>query len=232
MTKKVKLLTLVVFITTNVLFGQKISNIDFDLIKSQIQDSTSTFYYPVLIKKFLDLDTTITDKEFCFIYYGNVYFDKYNPYGTGKNEDEFIELYNLGMFKEAIPIGQRTLIDSPVNLRILYKMLVCYHKLGDKVTAKKYANLYFGLLNEIYKSGDGNSIETAYVVVKVNDEYQILNDLGLESKGQALLNGPTDRLTIDTKSQKKVKGKKKITELYFNVAKPFGHMSKQLRKKE
>jgi hypothetical protein len=231
--KKFKLLTLVVFCTTNFLFGQKISNIDFDLIKSQTQDTTSTFYYPVLIQKFLQFDTTLTDKEFCYIYYGNVFTDKYNPYGTGEDEKKFMEFYKQEKFQEAIPFGLNTLIDNPVNLKILYKMLVCYHKLGDKITAKKYANLYFGLLNEIYKSGDGKSIETAFVVIKVNDEYQVLNDLELQSKGQALLsNGPTDRLSIDTKNQKKVKGRKKISELYFNVAKPFEHMSNQFKKSE
>jgi hypothetical protein len=232
MKKTIIMLMLFLFSTTNILFGQKISNIDFDYIKSNTQDSTSAFYYPVLIQKFLQLDTTLTDKEFCFIYYGNVYTDMYNPYGIGENEKMFVELYKEEKFQEAIPFGQNTLIENPVNLNVLYRMLFCYHKLGEKTTAKKYATLYFGLLNEIHKSGDGESIETAYVVVKVIDEYRIMHNLGLQSKGQALLRGPTDRITINTKNQKKVKGKKKISELYFNVAKPLEHMLKEFREKE
>lgn len=231
--KKINLLILVILSTTNLLFGQKISNIDFDLINLQTQDSTSTFYYPVLIQKFLQFDTTLTDKEFCFIYYGNVVTDRYNPYGTSEDEEKFMELYKQEKFKEAIPYGQNTLLNNPVDLKMLYKMLVCYHSLGDKTTANKYANLYFGLLNEIYKSGDGKSIETALVVIKVDDEYQILNDLELQSKGQALLpKGPTDRLSINTKNQKKEKGREKISELYFNVSKPFEYISKQFKKSE
>lgn len=231
-TKAIKSLLFFTFCTTNVLLGQKISNIDFDLIKSHTQDSTSSFYYPLLIQRFLQFDTTLTEKEFCFIYYGNVFKDNYNPYGTGEDEEKFIQLFRQKNIQEAIPFGQKALIDNPVNLNILYKMLICFHNMGDKTTARKYANLYYGLLEEIYKSGDGRKIESAYVVIKVSDEYQILNDLELESTGQALLKGETDRLTINTKGQKKVKGRKKISELYFNVSKPFEHMSKQFKMSE
>lgn len=235
MMKKIKLLILVVFCTTNFLFGQKISNIDFDLIKSQVKDSTSSFYYPVLIQRFLQFDTTLTEQEFCYIYYGNVFADYYDPYGTGENEEKFLEIYEQEKFLEAIPFGEKTLIENPVNLKILLKMLTCYYSLADSTTTKKYANLYFGLLDEIFKSGDGKSIETAYVVNKVNDEYQMLFVLNLQCNGQVLLMeypGPTDKLIIKTKGQKRVKGRKKISKIYFNVAKPFEHMSKQNRESE
>jgi len=231
MIKKLKLLTLVVFSTTNILFGQTISNIDFDLIKSKTQDSTSTYYYPLLLERFLQFDTTLTDKEFSMIYYGNVFHPKYNPYGSGEHEDKFMEKFNKEKFREAIPLGEKELFDNPVNLKVLYRMLVCYHKLGDKTTAKKYANLYFGLLDEIYKSGNGKSIKTAYVVIKVSDEYVILSDLKLTRKKQRLV-GDTDILTIETKGQKPIKGKKKIKELYFNVTKPLDYLQEQFRKKE
>jgi len=157
----------------------------------------------------------------------------YSPYGKGENERKFLEVYNQEKYHDAIPLGQKALLDNPVNLNVLFKLLVCYHSKGYKTTTKKYARLYFGLLNEIYKSGDGRSIATAYVVIKVNDEYQILGDLELQSIGQTLLpEGPTDKITIDTKNQKKVRGQKKISELYFNVAKPMEHLSRQFKKKE
>lgn len=232
MTKKLKLLTLVVFATTNILFGQKISNIDFDLIKSQTQDSTSIYYYPVLIERFLQFDTTLTDREFCMIYYGNVFTDKYNPYGTGENEEKFMELYKQKKYQDAIPFGQNALIDNPVNLKIIFKMLVCFHVLEDKLTAKKYAQLYFGLLDEIYKSGNGQNIKSAYVVIKVEDEYEILSDLELIMKRQALVDGPTDILTIETKGQKPKRGEKKIKQLYFNVNKPFSSLRQQFKDKD
>lgn len=233
MKKRISLFCFILVTTTGLLFGQQLSNINFDEIQSQTQDSSSPFYYPLLIQRFLQFDTTLTERDFKFIYYGNVYTDKYTPYGTKEDEKKFTELYKKEKYQEAIPLGQKALLENAVNLNVLYKLLVCFHALGDKATAQQYANLYFGLLGEIYRSGDGESVETAYVVIKINDEYQLLNELELQSVGQSLLaKGPTDLLTIDTKNQKKVKGKKKIKELYFNVAKPFGHMAKQFKKSE
>ena len=66
--------------------------------------------------------------------------------------------------------------------------------------ARKYAHLFFGMLNAIMVSGDGRSVESAYVVLKVADEYMVLNDMNLTSSGQALV-GMTDKLTIETKGQ-------------------------------
>lgn len=229
MNRQIKWILLVVLTTTSPLFGQKISNIDFDNIKSQTQDSTSIYYYPVLIQRFMQFDTTLTGKEFSMIYYGNVFTDKYNPYGSGKNVDKFMKLYMGKKFKEAIPYGEKALADNPVNLKILFKVLVCFHSLGDKSIAKKYAKLYYGLLNEIYKSGDGKNFESAYVVTNVADEYEILADLELTSIGQALIDD-TDVLTLDTTGQEN--SDKKIEKLYFNVSQSLNYLSREFKQKD
>lgn len=210
-------------------YGQKISNIDFDFIKTKIQDSSSTLFYPLLIERFINADTTLTEKEIELIYYGNVFSESYKPYSTSEAEKKFMELYRQEKYKEAIPFGEEVLKENPINLKISFKMLVCYNVLGDKTTAKHYANRYFPLLDCIYYSGDGKSIQTAFVVLKVPDEYEILSSLELQSKGQALV-GDTDVLTIDKKNQKAEKGKKKISSLYFNVSKPLDHLQKEFSK--
>lgn len=105
-------------------------------------------------------------------------------------------------------------------------MLVCHTTLGDKKTAKTYANKYFSLLDAIYSSGDGRSIETAYVVIKVADEYELLADLKLSCTKQALIED-TDLLTISTQNQKE---EPKITELYFNVSKPLDYLAQEFKK--
>lgn len=228
---KTKLVSALLLSLTISLFGysQQVSNINFDEIKSHIQDPTSSYYYPYLEDRILQNDTTLTYEDYKHLYYGNAYSENYDPYGSSATEKEFNDLYSKELFSEAIPIGKNVLQENPINLKTLYRMLVCYHVLEMKDSARLYANHYFAMLDVIYTSGDGKSIATAYVVLKVNDEYQILSDKGLRSAGQALLNGPTDRLTIDKKSQKKVKGQQKIKELYFNVSKPFEYLDGQFK---
>lgn len=231
MTRQKLIIVLLIVSITQYIFGQKISNIDFDSIKLTTQDSSSNNYYPLLLNRFQQCDTTLTETEYKFIYYGNIYKESYNPYGTSDNEKKFIELYKQEKFNEAIPYGQEVIIENPVNIKVLYKMLVCHHKLGHKLTAKKYADMYFPLLNVIYSSGDGKSIKTSYVVIKVSDEYEILRDLELTMTRQSLVED-TDVLTIETKGQKHKKGNKKIKSLYFNVSKPLGNLLQQFNKKE
>ena len=213
------------------LFGQKVSNIDFDEIKLATQDSSSNYYYPSLIERFYNLDASLSKKEYEYIYFGNVFTDHYNPYGSSESEKKFLEMFRQGKFDEAVLYGQEVISENPVNLGILFRMLICHHRLGDKVNAQKYADMYYPLISAIYRSGDGKSIKTAYVVIKVSDEYVVLNDLDLTMTKQALV-GYTDVLTINTIGQKAPKGQKKIKSLYFNVSKPFESLQRLFKKEE
>ncbi len=213
----------------SVLFGQKISNIDFDEVKRLTQDSLSDYYYPVLTKRFLELDAHLSAKEYSLIYYGSVFSKNYNPYGKSTAENQFLDVYKEKKYSEAIEIGVKVLEENPANLAVVYKIYAAYFLSNDKNTAKLYAEAYLSLLNAIYMSGDGKSFKTAYVVVGINDEYEILADLGLTITKQALV-GNTDVLSIKTKGQKKQKGQKKIKELYFNVEMPFKQLMNQVKK--
>jgi hypothetical protein len=225
------IITLLLLISVNFSFAQKISNIEFNVIKEEITDSTSSNFYSTLIERFVEADTSLTEKEFKLIYYGNVFSENYKPYSSSKSEDKFLELYNKEKYKKAIPYGEKVLLENPVNLKISFKMLVCHDVLEDKVKVKHYAKRYFPLLGCIYKSGDGNSISTAYVVIKVADEYEILADLGISMASQSLV-GSTDKLEINTKIQKEEKRKEIIEQLYFNVSKPLDYLTQQFRKND
>jgi len=220
-----KKLALVLFFAAIISFtyAQKISNIDFDYVKEQTTKKKSDNYYPKLLERYNAYDTTFTEEEYMFLYYGYTFTDNYSPYGTHESQEEFLQLYYEEEFTSAIPLGKLILEDNPVHLKIIFKMLVCYYALDMLDTARIYAKRYYGLLSAIYDSGDGFSVETAWVVIRVSDEYEILSDLELDMLEQALLEGPTDMLTLKTEDQKY---DPPVEELYFNVAKPFEGMSK------
>ena len=229
MRKKQVLLLLIGILSLSAIHAQQVLKINFDNIKQKIDDSTNIFYYPSLISRAKALDTTMTGDDYFMLYYGNAFYPAYNPYAVSDVEDAFFELIDKEKYAEAITQGALVLNENPVNLKIAYYMILCYHLSGDTQMARKYAHLFFGMLNAIMVSGDGRSVESAYVVLKVADEYMVLNDMNLTSAGQALV-GMTDKLTIETKGQKPPKGEKKIKELYFNVEMLFGYMIKQTQK--
>ena len=92
--------------------------------------------------------------------------------------------------------------------------------------ARKLANLYYNLMDVILSSGDGKSIQTAYVVTRVSDEYEIIAEYKLQVKKQQLI-GNTDVMTFDKKAQKN--RKEKIKVLYFNVFFPLNHLSNSFK---
>lgn len=213
--------------------GQRISNIDYDEIKSNIQDSTSVYYYPTLSNRFNSGDTTLTIEQKQHFYYGYVFDSAYSPYGKSASQLAFEQAYREGDFKKAFDIGKTALDSIPTDVELTFAMLVCASELEKESAIERYRARYFALLDAIFSSGDGTTIETAFVVNRVSDEYEILDVLGLKRTEQALLSSGTnfiDMMKISKKGQPK--GQKKIKEVYFNITKCFEALSKMLREEE
>ena len=225
-----KYLTIIIAAISLTALSQKPIEIDMEDIESKTTDSLSYLYYPYLLEKYMVFDSTLTQEDFKYLYYGYVYTDMYNPYGRHEKEEEFYTLYFDKHYNEAIPIGKEILLQYPINTKLIFKMLVCYHQLGEIEMSEKYAMLYYGLIRTIYFSGDGKSQKTAFKVINVSDEYEILSELGLQASGQALI-GNCDKLSIDQKSQNVKKGEKKIKELYFDISLPFKYLNNQFNNK-
>tara|TARA_Y100000589_G_scaffold328039_1_gene371221 strand:+ start:43478 stop:44182 length:705 start_codon:yes stop_codon:yes gene_type:complete len=223
-----KYITLILFYLLSLSFtqAQKISNVDFDLIKREISDSNSIFFYPNLLERFKKFDTTLTFLDYQHIYYGSVFQSNYSPYYNSQTEEKFYELYKKEKFKKAIPSGIKAFEDNPVNMRLIFRLAVANLAEGNKQKARKLANLYYNLMDVILSSGDGKSIQTAYVVTRVSDEYEIIAEYKLQVKKQQLI-GNTDVMTFDKKAQKN--RKEKIKVLYFNVFFPLNHLSNSFK---
>jgi hypothetical protein len=84
-----------------------------------------------------------------------------------------------------------------------------------------------GLVKSIMTSGDGKSPQTAFKVISTDEEYVILDALGLEPKAQALIKEKDhsyDRLEgVDRKTNKMV-------TLYFNIDIPLSWLKKSFKK--
>ena len=102
--------------------AQKVSKVDFDAIKGDIAEASSHFYYPALLMRHQAADTTLTMDELVHLYYGQAFVDTYSPYG--ENESEFLKVYNKQQYKEAIPLGEAVLATHPLNMKVLFKVLV------------------------------------------------------------------------------------------------------------
>jgi hypothetical protein len=220
----VRFLVLISFFVSFACFAQQVGRIDFDKIRRNISDSTSHFYYPDLLNRIWANDTTLTQSEYKHLYYGSVFQSSYHPYGSSFNKKEFTELYEKADYAASVERGLLVMRENPVDIEVILKMLFSYIELNNGAMARIYTIHYFGFLDVIYGSGDGESIETAYVVISVDDEYRVVGDLELSVRQQYLIED-TDLLIFEKKGQRKIRGKK-IKQLYFNVHMPLLSLSK------
>ena len=184
-------------------------SVDMESIKKAVDDKDSPYYYPDLIDRLNKFDISLTDKDFKHLYYGNFFFPMYNPYGffnTIKNK------MNAGRYESAYEEGIELLKQNPVNLKALSETAICALSLGNADVAVKYMFAVTSLIKAILNSGDGKSPYTAFVVISIADEYELLSAMGLRSAHQAL-SGQTDVISIENPKN----GQNKV---YFNVSLP------------
>ena len=212
-------------------YGQKISKVDFDEVKKKVEDPQSAWYYPALLKRYQNFDSTLRKADYHCLYYGHVFQKDYSPYGNDDNEAKCVEQFRTAKYEQVIKFGEKALAQNPVNLKVLYRVIVSYDRLNNRYMANRYARFYFPMIDCIMASGDGKSKKTAYVVTDASDEYEVLNHLDLRSFRQQL-DGDTDILTIDTTDQRPMIGKEPIREMYFNVSKPMQQLSQSMKGKE
>jgi tetratricopeptide (TPR) repeat protein len=185
------------------------------------------YYYKTLSDKFIENFRSLSLDEYFMFYFGQTVSDRYTPYAQNERSvaDSIYSLSNRGLYDEAAASGSDYLAENPSSISIYYHTGVAYLKSGKSEKAEEYFYKYQGLITSIIATGDGKSDESAYIVISSTDEYTIIQYFGYSVSQQVLQdqNGHYfDLLTVVTQSGEEKK-------IYFNIDKPFGTLSKQLR---
>lgn len=135
------------------------------------------------------------------------------------------ELMKKSDFAEIIRTTRKMLSIDYTDM-LAHKILrQSYRLIGDEQNAKKYHDIEFGLLKSIVDNGDGKSCRTAWPVVKIDEEYFILQMMGATVKAQSVATdgGICDKMEVVTENGSAV--------YYFGVSKIFERMDKSLSRK-
>ncbi|PIF47528.1 uncharacterized protein DUF4919 [Chryseobacterium sp. 52] len=194
---------------------------DYSLIQKNIEDKSSEFYYPNLLKRLKQNDTLLTANQYRHLYFGFTFQKDYKPYEISKKDKEMGKYYRGEDISEkdmpkGIKLFREALEEDPLNLRAMNYLAYMYHLTNDDATAKKIAGNFHGLLSAILTSGDGLKCETGFHVISVSHEYVLLNMFQMESKSQSY-DGKCDYQEFE-KDQYKIPG------FYFDVSKPSAKM--------
>ena len=138
----------------------------------------------------------------------------YNPYDVKfdnlrKEIKLSIEEQN---FKKALEFADRILKERYIDIRTHLYCSYIYKQLNDSTKLDYHYNIYNGLMNSIYFSGDGENEKTAFIVIEISEEYDLLNWLKLKWGGQSLI--IKDGYSFDIVE---AIDDNRETELFFNI---------------
>jgi hypothetical protein len=139
---------------------------------------------------------------------------------VSKSEDAMTEALNKKDYPAALKNAEAVLESNYVNIDAHFVAFVANREMGAMDKAQFHRTVFRGLIDSIRNSGDGKSMETAWVVINVHEEYVILRALGFRPGEQSLIH--KDGHSYD---EMKVKNAEDGTAqtFYFNVDIPFKH---------
>jgi len=176
--------------------AQEELKINYDEVKLKIENKQSEFYYPKLLTRFNEFDETLTIEEYALIYYGFTYQNEY----LNRQPDEKVikELLKKEDYKQLVIECKKILTQNPVSLSANNNLGYALFKLGkDETEWGKYQKRYRALRKVIVYSGNGLSCETAFKVIYVSDEYNMLYSyFDVETINKQTLDGLCDKFDI------------------------------------
>jgi hypothetical protein len=217
---KIKLLLFVSLFST-LAFSQRlpITAPNYPLINEEIHDIHSKYYYPTLFQRFMANDTTLNVEEYRYLYYGYTFQKEYRPYWHSQ-QDSILKKYSeteqldISDCDSIIRYATLSLSAFPFDLHKFDLLSYAYRRKGNIGLSKLYMRKNEQILEAIMSSGNGRSVLTAWHVISVDHEYEILYLLGLFAENQTLVGDNCDYIFV-SKNRYNVKG------LFFDVKRLF-----------
>jgi len=209
---------LLLFLFPFFLFFQesKYTRIDYDKLQRVISDPSISSYYPKLMVRYRNCDTTLSIEEYRELYFGYTFQSDYQPYWVSKQTEKLRPIYAKSNLTPAdcdaiIEYASLSVEDFPFNLRELNALGYAYHLKGIDSEAVKCNYKSSRILSAILSTGDGKTCESAWQVVSIAHEYDVLNYFHLRETRQGLsLGGHCDILNVDTNTNA-------VDSVYFDV---------------
>jgi hypothetical protein len=189
---------------------------DYEAIRKATRDKKSAFYYPVLMKRYNDGDTTINEGAFNNLYFGYLFDPGYSVFDRSVYNDSISAILKQDTvmaddYKRMIRYENAVLRQNPFNIRDLNRLANAYYYTGDTLNMLKTGFKLQMIANTILATGDGMSETAGWHVISVGHEYDLLHFLGFSFGGQqSLTDSGCDYLTVG-------ENKQDIKGFYFDV---------------
>ncbi len=226
--QKITLLTVMLFVTLMQGYTQDeefFAAPDYRQIERHISDPSSSYHYPKLMEKYLQSEATMSPEEGRHLYFGYVTQPGYLPVDTSRYNKLLAEVLSsrnisAGDYPQILQYSDALLREDPFNLRALNAKMLVYAQQNDTEAYKEVARKRRIVQDAIVGTGDGMSEKTAFYVIKVSHEYDILPFLGFTFGGE-------DKILKGNRVNTLSLGKNRfgVERVYFNIKPVFDHIS-------
>lgn len=190
---------------------------DYKKINKIISKTDSPASYIKLMDRYRIHDTTLTTEEYHLLYFGYCLQPQYAPYAHQQFADSLMTIVRkkqIGpdQYENVIKYANKVFESNPFDMRYLDPLIYVYQMQGKIELAQKLEFKLGRLIETIFNTGDGLTEKTAFHVISVSHEYDLLRALGFGYAGeQSLTRGECDFLKVETNDYG-------INGIYFNVS--------------
>ena len=132
-------------------------------ILARILDTSSPQYYPSLMMRYMGGDTTLTDDDYHYLYYGYAYDPSYRPLDITPSSDRILEILAAVQQERPTPQQAQDIVDAareimivdPFSPKNINFMTYAYEALGDTLQARVNADRFEKIIRTIESSGSG-----------------------------------------------------------------------------
>ncbi|MCH5335576.1 MAG: DUF4919 domain-containing protein [Alistipes sp.] len=197
---------------------------DEDDIAEKTFNASSKYYYPNLMMRYRNGDTTLDEEDYHYLYYGFAYDDNYRPLDPNKALDRLfalIETLNIENpdvvhLHDIISAGEEVMVRDPFSPKVLNIMAYAYGALGESLKEKVFYNHLNNIISTIESSNDGLTTKTPRHVLMFSHARDAIASHGLEFRTSKIMNRSVEYIPLE-KPDGKVKG------YYFDYSRIYRH---------
>lgn len=219
------LTSLVLLFTSIIAQNEATRGVNYDEIEANIKIADSSLYFPLLWSTFLAGDSNLSLQEKRHLYYGFAFQEPYNPYAHSIYMDSISQYYGKnGLvtkdYHKIIRYSDSILSIAPFDIRSLQAKAFAYYSLCDKENELKVHNQIIMIYDAIMSSGDGLAKESAFHILYIAHEYDLVEFLGFKFNGeQSLIEEKYDHLLL-------LPNEFQVEGLYFDASASFTYLLK------
>ena len=187
---------------------------DDDLILSQTMDPESPYYYPELMLRYRSGDTTLSETDYYYLYYGYAFTEDYRPLNPIPEEQLVLEAFQktysdpsaentAELINHALGVMQK----DPFSLSNINFLIYGYGMNGDSINERINYDRLNKLISAMWNSGTGTTESSPVHILRFSHANDLLGAMELEIVKRLVVSRTTEYVSVaDSKGHRSGKG--------------------------